>query len=263
MLRPKAVRTGHFSGALEHFGPESVRIALVFGGISGTGRFRERGDMDGCPHHPDRTQEIVRCAECLRGFCRDCVQPHEHCYYCRGCRRQNAPSPTFGGHDLPPSTPGPITPSTRPQAAAAAIPDATREIPPAGLFARFLAFAIDALIVGVGVSLVVSLVPESHSTLILGLMVALPILYEALFVQETGQTLGKSLLGLRIVSADGAPASDAQAWGRGTMKIAQLMCCGLTLLTATLASSRRGLHDLAAGTSVVKAADIADTRTRI
>ncbi len=212
----------------------------------------------GCTHHPERTHEIVRCAECLRPFCRDCVARREQFYYCHHCRPAAAaapallpmprPSPMFDERDCPPQS-EPPTPAPPPVLL-------SREIPPASLLRRAMAFVVDAGLVGFVVTLLLSMVSEHETQTILLVMFGLPLVYEALFVQETGQTLGKSLLGVRVVSKDGRPVTHGQAWARGAFKIGQLICCGLSFAAAFASPLRRGLHDLAAGTRVVLAADV-------
>ena len=78
--------------------------------------------------------------------------------------------------------------------------------------------------------------------------------YEALFVQERGQTLGKAMADIHVVTKEGEPASAVEAWIRATIKTGQFMCCGVTLLAIVVNRPRRGIHDLIAGTQVVKKA---------
>ncbi len=141
---------------------------------------------------------------------------------------------------------------------------------PAGRMQRFWAAMIDLLLVMVvlwGVSLVTPWNPWTRAGN--GLWtpdVRNPALGCALFfalqgwlLARRGQTVGKGLLGLRIVRSDGERASAMQLlvrYGVGyvatiVMPIGQVYAVVDALLI--FRSSRRCLHDLIAGTIVVKA----------
>jgi uncharacterized RDD family membrane protein YckC len=70
----------------------------------------------------------------------------------------------------------------------------------------------------------------------------------------TGQTLGKMIAGVRVLSEDSDSAPDL---GRATIRALVWMLlalpAGLGLLSATISNDRRGLHDRFAGTRVVRA----------
>jgi uncharacterized RDD family membrane protein YckC len=73
----------------------------------------------------------------------------------------------------------------------------------------------------------------------------------------TGQTLGKRLLGIRVVSADGSRASWGQALGRTLLRVVDslpiLYIVGLITVLATGRGRRQRVGDLAAHTLVVPA----------
>jgi uncharacterized RDD family membrane protein YckC len=65
-----------------------------------------------------------------------------------------------------------------------------------------------------------------------------------------GQTIGKLLVGVRVVGADGEPPPLGTALLRWTAYFASLGTLGLGYAMAGLRQDRRALHDLIAGTRV-------------
>jgi len=187
---------------------------------------------------------LARCVACLQPFCRDCLIRDRQFYYCTSCAPSaatlaaTAPARPVTGFEVI----GSLAPASAPAAEARSGATAA---------ARALAFVIDAVLVGFAVLLIASRL-ESNPGLVLMVMVGVPLLYEALFVQQTGQTLGKAAMGIEVVAADGSPVSDGQAWGRAAVKVAQLGCCGATFLAALFLADARGVHDQMAGTRVAR-----------
>jgi uncharacterized RDD family membrane protein YckC len=68
-----------------------------------------------------------------------------------------------------------------------------------------------------------------------------------------GATLGKRLLGLRVIGPDGAPPTPARSAVRSALAVASAGLLGLGFLLALFTRSGRALHDLIARTWVVKA----------
>jgi len=201
-----------------------------------------------CPRHPERTTGLARCVACLQRFCRDCLRRDGQFYYCTSCAPAAAPSPARAASS-------PARPVTGVELLGSLDPASAPEVearPGATVAARALAFVIDAVLVGFAALLIASRL-ESSPGLVLVVMVGLPFLYEALFVQQTGQTLGKAAMGIEVVSADGRPVTDGQAWGRAAVKVVQLGCCGATFLAALFVGDARGVHDHIAGTRVARA----------
>jgi uncharacterized RDD family membrane protein YckC len=198
----------------------------------------------GCTNHPGRTALLVRCAGCLRPFCRACVEPDQKFFYCPSCHPRR-PSAVAVAPPLAAPAAGDAPPSARP------VPAADVAAPVAGSLRRAFAFAVDAGLVGFALTLLLSQIERPGA--VLTLIVIVPVVYEALFVQHMGQTIGKSLAGIRVVAEDGSPVDDARAWGRAVLKVAQLSCCGLVFLSALFSRQRRTLHDHMSGTRVVPA----------
>ena len=70
---------------------------------------------------------------------------------------------------------------------------------------------------------------------------------------ERGATLGKMALGLRVVTASGGRLGFGQATGRYFAKILSGIILGIGFLMVAFTDRKRGLHDMIAGTLVVKA----------
>jgi uncharacterized RDD family membrane protein YckC len=125
-------------------------------------------------------------------------------------------------------------------------------LPTASLGRRVIALIIDGLLVGLVVSVALGIArnPGPPATLLIAFVCSL--LYEALFVQQSGQTIGKGMVGIEVTSANGDRVSDGQAWLRALFKVSQLGCCGVWFLLAALSDERLGLHDRVAGTRVLR-----------
>lgn len=140
---------------------------------------------------------------------------------------------------------------------------------PSSFSRRLLAFGIDALAVAALVALFLglaravigppiaagaSLGPWRHLEwwTVGGLYLALGYVYTTLLHALTGQTVGKRLLDLTVVTATARPPSLARSAARGlaTLLSAAPLFFGFTL--AFFTRSRRALHDLLAGTWVVR-----------
>jgi uncharacterized RDD family membrane protein YckC len=100
--------------------------------------------------------------------------------------------------------------------------------------------------------------------LVLPLILAFVVLpfVQAVLISRTGASLGKMLVGIRIVVRDGTPAGFVQGWLLrsfvfGALElVASVVLLGLpSLVDALMVFTRRGrtLHDRMAGTYVVKA----------
>lgn len=76
-----------------------------------------------------------------------------------------------------------------------------------------------------------------------------PLLYATLFHWLWGQTMGKMLVGARVVTIDGAPLSFRRALGRTFAWVLAALPLGAGLALAAL-PDKRGLHDRLAGTRV-------------
>jgi uncharacterized RDD family membrane protein YckC len=85
-------------------------------------------------------------------------------------------------------------------------------------------------------------------------MILLPILYYTLTEGAYGQTLGKSLFGIVVVSADGRPIGYGRAFARLLTLPYALLPGGLGLLWAALPPAKRAWHDYISATRVIASA---------
>jgi uncharacterized RDD family membrane protein YckC len=74
--------------------------------------------------------------------------------------------------------------------------------------------------------------------------------YSTVLHTVAGQTLGKSLVGIRVVAVDGAPLTVGPAFLRYLAGFISLIPLGLGFLMAGLRRDKRALHDLIAGSRV-------------
>ena len=132
--------------------------------------------------------------------------------------------------------------------------------PPAGFWRRALAVGLDYLFIMVFLS-----VAEEASRLLWGDVTvrsrvfraawiafsgAFPALYTVLFHSLWGQTMGKMMVGARVVALDGGPLSWRRAVLRALGWALSVLTCGLGFVVAALRHDKRGLADLMAGTRV-------------
>jgi len=144
-------------------------------------------------------------------------------------------------------------------------------IPVIGFGRRLVASLIDMLVVGfltfvlvVALSFAILLVdiftaykypdrefPVDTMTLWLGLI--LSVIYFVGYWAKSGQTIGKSVVGIRIVSKDGTPLS----WGKAILRYVGYLVSGFVLslgfLWLAFDRKRQGWHDKIAGTYVFQA----------
>lgn len=174
-------------------------------------------------------------------------------------------APAEGGSpQVTPPGAGPVRPAPAEETRAPAGPG------PAGLGPRALARLVDALIVFVPASLVLTAVGLPAPTLGVGgleawahsaITAALWLAYHAVMEAGEGATLGKKMLGLQVIATSGGTPSAGAAATRNVWilfglvpflgGVAQLLA--VIVITVTIAGSdtHRGKHDEIAGTAVV------------
>jgi uncharacterized RDD family membrane protein YckC len=136
-------------------------------------------------------------------------------------------------------------------------------IPPrAGFVTRLAAFVIDALLLGVALRLTQWMLegmarnlgrlapPINLSAVVLAVWPFVIVAYLVVFWSTLGQTPGKWLLGLRVVSIGGGPLRLSQALLRVAGYILSALPCYLGFLWV-LGPERRAWHDRLAGTEVL------------
>ncbi len=146
----------------------------------------------------------------------------------------------------------------------------------AGFWRRFFAFGIDVIfmfivvtgadavlgyLLGIdvkpsgGIQAAVRAGVKQAAGAFLGMMLdsAILWLYWSLFESSALQaTLGKMALGLQVTDLHGNPISFAQATGRNFAKLISGLICGIGFLMAGWTEKKQALHDIMAGTLVVR-----------
>ena len=141
----------------------------------------------------------------------------------------------------------------------ASAPDvATRA--PAGIQRRLVALVVDLFVVvilwTIGTQLAAGFVRRAPRFDLVAQafgrtwQIVVPAAYFVLCHGTKGQTLGKLLLGARVLDESGAPIGYLRALGRCVATIVAALPFGLGLVMAGFRRDRRGLHDLLAGTRV-------------
>ena len=133
---------------------------------------------------------------------------------------------------------------------------------PAGFWRRALGLVVDLLLVvalvRVGLWLATgfaALAPGLHlvaQAFGLTWVYFAPPAYFVLGHGTAGQTVGKRLVGARVIDEGGGPIGYVRALGRCVATVLAALPLGLGLALAGLRTDRRGLHDFLAGTRVVR-----------
>jgi len=179
---------------------------------------------------------------------------------------QAPPPPPPPPRPAAPAPPPAFPPVAAPVAAAPAA-DPASSVHLAGFGIRLAAYLVDGLILGLlfgAVSLVTALiagaVARSSPEVAVGLSILaylavtlISVAYLVFFWARSGATPGKRVFGLRVIRADGVRPLGL---GRALVRVLGYMACSMTLcigfLMVAFSERRQGLHDLIAGTLVVR-----------
>jgi uncharacterized RDD family membrane protein YckC len=135
---------------------------------------------------------------------------------------------------------------------------------PAGSLRRLLAAAIDMVLLG-AIDIVVVYLTAALAGLTMDDLSPLPVLpiaaflaildggYLIAFVAASGQTIGKMVTGIRVLTVEGRRVDISGALLRAAGCALSLITAGLGYLPAFLTVERRALQDRMAGTRVVRA----------
>lgn len=122
----------------------------------------------------------------------------------------------------------------------------------AGLGTRLAALIIDSIILSIIGAIVTGVVGSEVLGIGVGFIVG--VIYNWYFwTRNNGQTLGKQLMGIRVVKADGGRLNDLEAVVRYIGYYINTFLLFLGWLWAIPDGKNQGLHDKLAGTVVVKA----------
>lgn len=194
-----------------------------------------------CRNHIDVAEGVRRCVRCGDAFCASCLVAIQDRSYCAPCKTEQLLDVRSG------------VDRSRPRYG--------------GFWARFGAFVIDALIVGVpayliffGVMMSVALHiqknpgagPPAFLLAAYVPLVTFPMIYEGLMLWlKNGQTVGKTALRLRVVRSDGSRITAAQAWARAVMRVLLGCVAIVDYVPYFFTEEKTTLHDMVAGTRVV------------
>jgi uncharacterized RDD family membrane protein YckC len=183
-----------------------------------------------CRNHVDVSEGVRRCSRCGSTFCRDCLVEIGGAPYCATCKTEQL-------LDVRSGVSGPL------------------DLAPLGR--RIWAYLADVLIlyiVNFVFGMIIGFAMRGGASQVLGCVTVLgslvwTILYDAILVAASGQTLGKRALKIKVVSETGANVTTGQAWGRALAKLIPF-----AQLVALFNTDRKGIHDMLAHTRVVNAA---------
>jgi len=143
-----------------------------------------------------------------------------------------------------------------------------------GFWIRFVAYLIDAIILGIVTSIIQFLTVGSLFTVpriepgdnpfaalgplmaVMGtatlISMAINCAYETFFIARLGATPGKMALGLKVVRPNGGPVDVGRAFGRYFAKILSglILCIGYIMIGFD--GEKRGLHDMICDTRVIR-----------
>ena len=120
-----------------------------------------------------------------------------------------------------------------------------------GVLSMFVAFLIG--MVGVFVDMYTPNRPLPLSNLIVICTLVFSVAYYVVAWSRTGQTVGKTMLGIKIVGADGKPLSGGKAFLRYIGYLVSGIVFALGFIWVLFDRKRQGWHDKMAGTYVVDA----------
>ncbi len=125
------------------------------------------------------------------------------------------------------------------------------EVKYAGFWIRFLAMIIDSAILAIiRVAAIISTQDALFSSFVL---FAFHLLYFPMFHSSTWQaTIGKKIMGLKLVGADYQSVSFLRCFGRELAKILSGLILLIGYMMAGWNSKKRALHDMIAKTYVIK-----------
>lgn len=144
--------------------------------------------------------------------------------------------------------------------------------PPAGFWIRFVAHFIDQLFLGIigfviSIILATFLVDTSIDGALyfdftdvplfmwwtLGIIVALEVSYFTVAIGAWGRTIGKAMLGIKVIRRDGSRVSYARSLARCLIYLIQLeLVIGLTFLVIAFNPEKQGIHDMICDTGVAR-----------
>ena len=191
-----------------------------------------------CRNHPDTSEGVRHCVRCGNTFCRDCLVEIHGAPHCATCKAEAILDVQSGVARAA----GPLRYASVWKRWGAVIVDGLITTGP--LYMVFLFFVLYLAFQG----------KEPHWALnFIGIpLMFITMVYEGLMFQHRdGQTIGKKLLRIRVVRADGSSLTPGQAWGRAGLKLVFGCLSIFDYLPALFTDERTTLHDMAAKTRVI------------
>lgn len=206
-----------------------------------------------CKNHPSVEEPLWRCSRCFDTFCQDCVVEIGGRVYCATCK-------TEAMRDLQSGVP-------------------LQALDLASIGRRFLAFWLDSMILTAIVAIPIVLIfilvglplgmftgeggekaEAAAGFAMVGLQLVLTfgimavwIGYEGWMLSRDGQTLGKKIMKIKVVTPEGTEVARGQAYMRAALRqiIGIVPCLGLINYLVAFGQERTCIHDQAAKTRVV------------
>jgi len=130
-----------------------------------------------------------------------------------------------------------------------------------GFWIRVVAYLIDAILLGVvgtilaslaGIPMMAGEATAFDPTVNLGSLVIGWLYFALMESSERGATIGKMAVGLRVVTDQGQRLTFGRATGRYFAKFVSAIILLIGFIMVAFTDRKRGLHDMIAGTLVVK-----------
>ena len=202
-----------------------------------------------CPNHPAVEVGLEGCERCGGTFCPDCYVVLRDAPYCAACKLELVRDLRSG------IEPGALEYGSTGRRLAALFLD--------NFLTTLASYALIIpmiLLIGVAAGAAGAADDSGGSDAVAGfftllmypILLGIPFVYEGWMLQARSQTLGKMALGVKVVTPDGGTITRGQAWGRAALKTVLASCMGITYIPAFLTRERTTLHDMIAGTRVVR-----------
>jgi uncharacterized RDD family membrane protein YckC len=193
-------------------------------------------------NHPEVIQGLHPCSRCGKTYCGDCLVELKGARFCARCKSEEVKDIQSGIDSA--------------------------ELPLAGVGRRFVAMIVDSICLwavtiplafafGFFAATAGPVGPEPAMGLQLGvqaLIMGIFFLYDGLMIQMRGQTLGKMVLKIKVVSPDGSAIAPGQAWIRAIIRLI-VGGCLIDYIPALFRKDKCTIHDMAARTRVIRLTD--------
>lgn len=211
-----------------------------------------------CPRcHGETGHAAIRCADCGAPLALPEESPARPLDRALDLdRRGEGAAPAAPRAPLAPATAEDLSPGAAAELLAVPPPGAVLTLRRGGSGRRALAWLVDGLPFGLAAIGLVAWLGADDVRLVAQLLAVVGLAsfaYQTLAHGLLGATLGKRLLGLRVVGPDGRRPGPGRSALRAGLAVAGVALLGVGPLLALFTLSGRALHDLVAGTTVVDA----------